>query len=134
MRSSREHVLAALLAACVVACGTDPVAGDGHQGGGGDTIVPVDPDTCATSYLTYENFGDPFVASWCRGCHSSEVPVGMRQKAPDDVNFDEVGDVRTWGAQISAKVTGAEPSMPPAGGPSDDERALLAEWIACGAR
>lgn len=134
MRSLREHVLAAVvLAAALAGCGVDPVAGDGHRSDS-DVIVPIDSDTCATSYLTYENFGDPFVTSWCRGCHSSEVPVGMRQKAPDDVNFDDVGDVRTWGARIATKVAGPEPSMPPAGGPSTDERALLAEWIACGAR
>jgi hypothetical protein len=28
---------------------------------------------------------------------------------------------------------GGTPTMPPAGGPSGEERALLAEWLACGA-
>jgi hypothetical protein len=115
----------------VVACGND-VRGD--QFGGDDGPEPVDPDTCETSYLGYDNFGAPFVVNWCRGCHSSIVPKNMRQNAPLDVNFDTEADVTHWAERIQARAAGAKPTMPPAGGPSTDERQLLAEWIACGTK
>ena len=126
MRSSREI----LLAACLVlgACGNDV----GTEAG--DPPPPPDPDTCATSYLTYNNFGEPFALDWCRGCHSSAIPTGMRQKAPIGVNFDTQADVAHWRERILIRVAGAQPTMPPAGGPPDEERALLAEWLGCGAR
>jgi uncharacterized membrane protein len=111
----------------VAACGND-VRGD--QMSGDDD--PVEPDTCETSYLAYDNFGAPFVVNWCRGCHSSTVPKNMRQNAPLDVNFDTVADVTHWAERIKVRAAGATPTMPPAGGPSADERQLLAEWIACG--
>lgn len=126
----------AALALVVAACGTD-------------THVPLDPDPepdagvepdappvneCETSYLTYETFGAPFAISWCRGCHSSAVPAGMRQRAPIDVNFDTHEDIVNYKSKILELTTGAKPSMPPAGGPSDEERALLAEWLNCGAK
>lgn len=120
--------LSALLVVAA-ACGND-VRSD--QPGGDDGPDPVDPDTCETSYLAYDNFGAPFVVNWCRGCHSSTVPAGMRQKAPIDVNFDTEADVREWAERIGARAAGSKPTMPPAGGPTADERQLLAEWLACG--
>jgi len=110
----------------VAACGNDvglPPPG---------TDPPVDPDACETSYLDYGNFGAPFVLDWCTGCHSSSVPAGMRQKAPIDVNFDDAADVIEWKERIRIRATGDKPTMPPAGGPTAEERSLLAEWIACG--
>jgi uncharacterized membrane protein len=90
------------------------------------------PAECRDSPLTYETFGAPFMISWCRGCHSRELRVDMRQRAPVDVNLDTLGDVRAHATRIVVRA-GAGSSMPPAGGPSADERALLAEWIGCGA-
>lgn len=134
MRSWREQV-AAMVAAAVAAgalgalgCGTDS-APPGEDPPGEDP-----PIACETSYLTYGNFGEPFILDWCRGCHSSSVPAGMRQDAPIDVNFDDAGDLAQWSARIAARSTGAAPTMPPAGGPTAEERALLAEWLACGGR
>ena len=121
MRSSRS-----LLALVIVAaCGTDPAVDTHHD--------QVPPDDCTTSYLTYDNFGEPFVANWCRGCHSSALPDDMRQMAPKEANFDTLDEVRTWSDGIVSKAGGDPATMPPAGGPSDDERTLLAEWITCGA-
>ena len=113
----------------VAACGNDV----GMPAGGDDgTDPPTDPDVCETSYLEYSNFGEPFVLNWCRGCHSSTVPAGMRQKAPIDVNFDTEADVLAHKERIRSRSTGTKPTMPPAGGPTAEERALLAEWIDCG--
>ncbi len=88
--------------------------------------------TCASSQLTYDNFGGPFVVNWCRDCHSAQLPAGMRQDAPADVNFDTLDEIRTWSRRISL-TAGTGTTMPPAGGPTDDERKLLVEWLRCGA-
>lgn len=106
-------------------CGNDHALDDD------DDVPPA--DRCETSYLTYRNFGEPFALDWCRGCHSAEVPPGMRQKAPIDINFDTHDDVMQWRERITNRATGDEATMPPAGGPAAEERALLAEWLACGA-
>jgi uncharacterized membrane protein len=121
------------LAILLAACGTDSVQRDG-DGSGSNEPIEVDPNVCDTSYLDYDNFGAPFVINWCRGCHSSAVPPAMRQKAPIDANFDNLDQVRTWGEHITVRAAGTMPNMPPAGGPSHEERLLLAEWLACGAK
>ena len=119
MRSWHELLLVLTLASC----GTDQDNGE----------TPHTVDACDTSYLRYENFGAPFTLDWCRGCHSQAIPMTMRQKAPVDVNFDTIDDIRHWQHQILIQATGTTPKMPPAGGPPGDERVLLAEWIGCGA-
>ncbi len=131
MRSWREAVLAvsATVAVTLGACGNDR----GLQGGD-DTWDPPDEDACKAAFLDYDNFGAPFVVNWCRGCHSSSVPAGMRQQAPLDINFDDADAVRMWGERIAVRAASAAPTMPPAGGPSEEERRLLVEWIACGAK
>jgi hypothetical protein len=40
--------------------------------------------------------------------------------------------VRHWAERIEARAASASPTMPPAGGPTDEERAMLREWIECG--
>ena len=122
MRSVPSLALAVALAACGNDVGVPPP----------ERVVEADP--CETSYLEYDNFGAPFVLDWCRGCHSSAVPEAMRQHAPIDVNFDTSDDFLRWQNRILVRATGSKPTMPPAGGPSSQERALLAEWIACGMR
>ena len=83
--------------------------------------------------LTYENFGEPFMLDWCRGCHSAALADGLRQGAPLEFNFEDVETIRELAPVISLKAVGPMPVMPPAAGPSADERALLEEWLACGA-
>lgn len=127
MRSWRE-LRTVLVAACIAAagaCTTSTGEPPGDDGGGDDTT------TCDNSYLTYDNFGEPFMENWCRSCHSSQVPEDMRQTAPDDVNFDDLADVKSFADRIKYRA-GEQKTMPPAGGPSDEERALLVEWISCG--
>jgi uncharacterized membrane protein len=121
MRSWHELAIAALLAA---GCG----------GGESGNPPPGDPGACETSYLEYKNFGQPFLLDWCSGCHSAALPATMRQMAPADVNFDTIDGVRRFQERIAARATGATPTMPPAGGPSEEERAMLAEWLNCGTR
>jgi uncharacterized membrane protein len=110
-------------ASLLAACGSDA------------PIEPQPKDTsCADSFLTYQNFGAPFIADWCRGCHSAQLPLDMRQSSPPSVNFDDLATIQAANARIFARATGDAPTMPPAGGPGPEERALLAEWLRCGAK
>ena len=103
-----------VLALALAACGND-----------------VDP-ACRPTDITYQTFGEPFMATWCNGCHSAALPPGMRQDAPDDVNFDTLDEIRTQWLPIVQTTTDVE-TMPPEGGPSSSERQLLAAWLRCGA-
>ena len=84
------------------------------------------------SFVTYENFGEPFMLTWCTPCHSSHlVTEEERQGAPSGVNLDSYDDVLDESAHIQLFVLDTD-VMPPAGGPEEDDLDLLAEWIACG--
>jgi uncharacterized membrane protein len=87
---------------------------------------------CAHSFLRYDNFGSPFIISWCRACHSVDLPPDMRQNTPDNINFDTLDDIRAWSSEIKL-TAGQGDSMPPSGGPSAAERTMLVEWLRCGA-
>jgi uncharacterized membrane protein len=90
--------------------------------------------SCSRSFLRYDNFGSPFIVNWCRACHSAELPAGMRQQAPAEINFDSLAEIRRWAVEIKLTTgDGAGASMPPAGGPSPGERQMLVEWLGCGA-
>lgn len=100
---------------------------------GGSTGDPVNCD----NMLTWENFGEPFMLSWCTGCHSSALPTNDRAGAPCAVNFDSHAGVVPFATSITVraidwKMYDANP-MPPAAIVPDDELALLREWIDCGA-
>lgn len=128
--SSRSE-MCALFAVAVLALGAAACSADAGEGG---EPPPPDPNSklCQESTLTYQNFAAPFVITWCRGCHGEAQPVAMRQNAPVGVNFDTADQVRGSSVRILARATGSEATMPPVGGPSEEEKALLAEWIACG--
>ncbi len=82
--------------------------------------------------LTYESFGRAFMERHCQGCHASFLEI--RGGAPPSSTFDDVESIRDQAERIYARSAGANASMPP--GPDDppeDERADLAEWLACGA-
>lgn len=127
---SRGVLLGALLA--VAACGNDTriaeEAPDAGGGAGSGSAV-----ACGSSFLDYNNFGAPFVLDWCTGCHSSTLRAGMRQGAPVGVNLDTLAEIRERAAAIIVRTSSATPTMPPAGGPSGEERTLMAEWLTCGA-
>jgi hypothetical protein len=101
---------------------------------GGAACSDGDNDTtdggpCPTE-LTWSNFGDPFLTTWCTGCHSSTLPDDFRGGAPLGVNFDTLEGVRTWSENIANRTYGSAGGMPPAG--EADDLDLLEEWITCG--
>ena len=85
------------------------------------------------SFLTYENFGGPFMLSYCTTCHASRLPADMRQGSPLEVDFDGLDDIRAQADRVWIRAADQNFSMPPVGPPSDEERARLGEWLACGA-
>jgi hypothetical protein len=85
------------------------------------------------SFLTYESFGGPFMLSYCTTCHSSMLPADMRQGSPIEINFDGIDDIREQADRIWIRAADQNQSMPPVGPPGDEDRAMLGEWLACGA-
>ena len=85
------------------------------------------------SILTWGNFGYGFVYDWCTGCHHSDLEEGMRQGAPPNINLDTQRAVRELAPLVWAAAADGHTRMPPAGGPTEEERRLLGEWLACGA-
>lgn len=103
-------------------------------GGGKETGV-----TCPTgSTLTYQNFGQGFMSTYCLRCHNSALSGSARHDAPGDVNFNTVEEVRAESHEIDkwagASATVTNDSMPPDGEkPSVEDRRKLSEWLSCGA-
>ncbi|MBL8970688.1 MAG: hypothetical protein JNK56_08930 [Myxococcales bacterium] len=93
---------------------------------------------CGDNTLTWDNFGQAFLLSWCTGCHNSQLPTAQRAGAPCGINFDSHAGTLPFAASIKVRAVdwqmyeGVTP-MPPAAIVPDDELALLREWIDCGA-
>lgn len=132
-RRAKALSIAALIALAAPACsGGDDEGGDeGPDEGPWASLAerPCPED----SSLSYESFGGPFMLNWCNGCHSADLPEGMRQNAPLGVDFNTLEDIRRQADRIWARSGDQNATMPPVGGPPAEERALLGEWLACGA-
>lgn len=96
--------------------------------GGGDS---ADPACDRSPPLSYQNFGEALIDEHCVGCHSSLVPEDHREGAPPGVDLDTYEGVLTWAERVEARAVDPDAGMPPGGGPSDEERALLGEWLRC---
>ena len=108
-------------------------SGDGSTGEPGAWASLEERPCPDDSFLTFENFGAIHLLNYCTGCHSSGLPADQRQGAPIEINFDDIEDVRAHASRIWARAGDGNVTMPPAGGAPQDERALLGEWLACGA-
>ncbi len=85
------------------------------------------------SAVDAQNFGIPFLLTHCNGCHGGAVTGEERQGAPPEVTFDTMDQVRMQLDRIWVRSADGNDTMPPAGGPTDEERRMLGEWLACGA-
>lgn len=129
----------ALLLALAIGCGGDDDHDhddEGHGGQVGPETGTVCPD--GGTALTYENFGQEFVADFCLRCHSVEVEGDDREDAPSDHNFDTHFECMAFADHMDQKAgSGPESTneaMPPsAPRPTTEQRAMLSEWLACGA-
>ena len=79
--------------------------------------------------VTWDSFGRAFVTESCQGCHASTTDD--REGAPEDVVFDTEGDVWRFADRVLARATGDAPTLPPLGGPSEDDRQKLRWWLEC---
>jgi hypothetical protein len=114
----------------------DATAGDAGRlrtGAPGPSMAICPP----SSTLTYESFGEAFFTAYCVRCHSSTLEAGMRGGAPLGFDFDTRAGVEMHASRID-RVAAAGPTrvntFMPLGEPkpTDDERDMLGEWIACG--
>lgn len=100
---------------------------------------PFEPAaTCAETAPRWEDFGEPFMQSYCVRCHDGSLSGSARRGAPSDHNFNTVLEVRRELAHIYVQAgagdTFANTAMPPDGlAPSLEERKRLTEWLVCGA-
>ncbi len=119
---------AALLLLALAAC-------SGHDSVFGPPTESVCPPQGTA--LTYTNFGQPFMESYCTRCHSSERTGAARNGAPSFHDFDTLFGIKAVSDHID-ETTAAGPAATNTGMPSDgkqptpDERLQLGEWIACG--
>ncbi len=80
--------------------------------------------------LTYENFGEGFLKHHCNGCHSSFREFDwQRSGAPSGVDFDDWESLLDFADRVLIRTENG--SMPPAGGPVQEERELFIEWMEC---
>lgn len=133
-RRGRQRALTlSLLFATAVACGGPAPA----------PTPPAHSSTGATcppdSTLTYENFAEDFFAAYCTRCHSvTRTTTDERHGATPHYNWDDLDSVRQHSDEIDGAAAGGPKSlnriMPPTEPrPTDDERFMLGEWLACGA-
>ena len=78
---------------------------------------------------TWETFGQGFLLAQCQGCHASSTPE--RFGAPEEVVFDTREDAIFYKDRILARAAGTDPTMPPNGGSSDEDRERLRLWLTC---
>ena len=94
--------------------------------------------TCPNdSTLTYENFGAPFMTSYCTQCHSSTLAPDQRMGAPLFHDFDTLEGIMAFTQHIDETAAAGPkaintlmPMYDPK--PTLDERYQLGEWLACG--
>jgi uncharacterized membrane protein len=106
-----------------------------HSSAGSSAVVGSNggaSGSCTT--LTYANFGQKFVATYCAGCHGGSVTGAARQGAPLKDVFDTLAEVKSASRDMVREVV-VKRTMPygSATKPSDTERTQLGEWLGCGA-
>jgi hypothetical protein len=90
--------------------------------------------------LTYNNFARAFMESYCTQCHHQDLVGTARMGAPSFHDFDSMNGIEPEPIQEHIDETSAagpaaiNRGMPPNGfpQPSDEERFMLGEWLACG--
>lgn len=96
------------------------------------TTIQEHPCPPGGTTLTYQNFGKGFIDAQCQSCHASRSLE--RRGAPAEHFFDTREDVARQAERIFVRSAANNTSMPPGpDDPSGEERAKLADWLACGA-
>lgn len=97
----------------------------------GCTGAPAEDTACDRDPpLDYAGFGQGWMSKHCVGCHSSLIREEQREGAPVGVDLDTWEGVLQYAERIEVRTIDTR-DMPPGGGPSEEERALLLEWLTC---
>lgn len=110
------------------ACGGPATKGD-DSAATADSGGAVDPSCADQPVVTWANFGAGFLREQCQSCHAASAPD--RRGAPEGVSFGAEEDAQRHRDRIAARSLGEAPTMPPEGGVSEDDRALLSIWLRC---
>lgn len=99
---------------------------------------PSGAECAEGSTLTWDSFGKGFMESYCTRCHATALTGAARQGAPSDHNFESAALVRAQIEHIDGQTAAGPDSVNtamPIGSPTptEDERRMLGEWLACGA-
>ena len=123
-------ILLALALSALLGCASpEAVDTDVEVPDSADTEAP-DPFCEGVPVVDWDNFGHGFLIESCQGCHARTAPE--RFGAPQDVFFDTVQDAWARADDILDTVTGEDPTMPPRGGVTEDDRTRLLWWLRCG--
>jgi hypothetical protein len=95
----------------------------------GASDEPSVADACVA--LDDASVGAPFRLTYCTACHASGRVGQERHGAPEGMDFDDRDGVMAHAARVAARVS--EGTMPPGGGPTEEERRRFLDWMACGA-
>jgi len=110
----------------LTSCGgsSSSTSGDPDSGTSGTSCSGATA-TCPATPPSYSAQIAPIIQARCAGCHS---PGGVGGR-----DFTTWSGVDAWRSNIEEQVGGCV--MPPSGSPqpTDSERTLLLEWLACGA-
>lgn len=119
------------LIAVVAACGSDSAPDIPVFGPPTETACPPGGTT-----LRYETFAKPFMETYCTSCHASTLEGEARHGAPTFHDFDTYFGIRGVANHVDetsaagpAAINRGMPQDNPR--PSDEERFMLGEWIAC---
>ncbi|CAN0460361.1 unnamed protein product, partial [Ectocarpus fasciculatus] len=84
------------------------------------------------SPLTWENFGEATMLTYCVGCHSEYLDEGVaRGSAPLGVDFNTQALTQDWLERIYARSGDTNTTMPPVDTMSAAAREQLGDWLAC---
>jgi hypothetical protein len=108
----------------LVACGS---VGDADRKPPLDTASEVACDPANG----WDPFARGYLTTWCTPCHSESLIGADRAGAPVGVDLDSWAGASLWADRVAHR--SLDDTMPPGGGPSEAERARIAEWVACGA-
>src|SRR5439155_13552758 len=91
-----------------------------------DPTVPACSTADAGTGLSYANFGQQFLSSYCTQCHGTT----LKEKG---VDLSTMNGVTSFKGEVINQA-GAGAAMPPAGvaAPTSTERSQLVEWLSCG--
>ena len=102
-----------------------------HSTDSADSVPDSAAAFCADApTLAWSNFGQGFMTENCQGGHASDA--ADRHDAPEEITFDTAEQCWIWADEILDSATGDDPTMPPRGGVTEDDRVRLEWWLRCG--